>query len=196
MILGWIEVKPDLLIVMFNKVITNNSKIEQWSWALIVPIFRSGVKTNPNNYRGISILSCLGKPFTSILNQRLLKYVIENNILSKEQLGFVAGNRTSDAHIILNNLLELYCHKRGKKIFSCFVEFRKAFDSIPRDILFTKLSKIGISGNFFNILKTIYKNDSCQVKLEDGLTKMFYANQWVKQDCILSPLLFNIFLAD
>ena len=140
MILALIEVKPDLLIVMF--------KIEQWSWALIVPIFKSGVKTNPNNYRGISILPCLGKLFTSILNQRLLKYVIENNILSKEQVGFVAGNRTSDAHIILNNLLELYCHKRDKKIFSCFVDFRKAFDSIPRDILFTKLSKIGISGNF------------------------------------------------
>ena len=159
MILGLIEVK----------VFTNNSKIEQWSWALIVPIFKSGVKTNPNNYRGISIMSCLGKLFTSILNQRLLKYFIENNILSKEQVGFVVGNRTSGAHIILNNLLELYCHKRGKKIFSCFVDFRKAFDSIPRYILFTKLSKIGISGNFFNILKTIYKNDSCQVKLEDGL---------------------------
>ena len=53
MILGLIEVKPDLLIVMFHKVFTNNSKIEQWSWALIVPIFKSGVKTNPNNYRGI-----------------------------------------------------------------------------------------------------------------------------------------------
>ena len=196
MILGLIEVKPDLLIMLFNKVFTNNSKIDQWSWALIVPIFKSGVKMDPNNYRGISILSCLGKLFTSILNQRLLQYVIENNILSKEQLGFIAGNRTSDAHIILNNLLELYCHKRGKKIFSCFVDFSKAFDSVPRDTLFTKLTKIGISGKFFNILKTIYKNDSCQVKLDDGLTKIFYANQGVKQGCILSPLLFNIFLAD
>ena len=196
MILGLIEVKPDLLIMLFNKVFTKNSKIDQWSPSLIVPIFKSGVKMDPNNYRGISILSCLGKLFTSILNQRLLQYVIENNILSKEQLGFIAGNRTSDAHIILNNLLELYCHKRGKKIFSCFVDFSKAFDSIPWNTLFLKLTKLGISRKFFNILKTIYKNDSCQVKLDDGLTKLFYANQGVKQGCILSPLLFNIFLAD
>ena len=161
---------------------------------LITPIFKSGAKTNPSNYRGIAVLSCLGKLFSSISSQRLLQYVLENNILRKEQLGFRAGNRTSDAHIMLHNLL--YCHKRGQKIFSCFIDFRKAFDSIPRDNLFTKLLEIGISGEFFNILKTLYKNDNCCVKLKEGLTNTFVANQGVKQGCILNPLLFNIFLAD
>ena len=93
---------------------------------------------NPGNYRGISVLSCLGKLFTSILNQRLLRYVFEKNILSKEQLGFIAGNRKSDAHLILHNLSQQYCHKRGQKIFACFVDFQKAFDSVPRDIFFTR----------------------------------------------------------
>ena len=195
MILGLLEVKPDLLIKLFNNILANNAKISQWSLSLITPIFKSGLKNNPSNYRGISVLSCLGKLFSSILNQRLLQYVLENNILSKEQLGFMAGNRTSDAHLILHNLVQLYCHKRGQKIFSCFIDFRKAFDSIPRDTLFTKLLKIGISGKFFNILKTLYKNDNCCVKLSEGLTKTFVANQGVKQGCILSPLLFNIFLA-
>ena len=92
------------------------------------------------------------------------------------------------------NHLQLNCHKKGKKIYSCFVDLRKAFDRIPRDILFTKLLKIGINGEFINNIKTIYENDICQVKLDDGLT--FFANQGVKQGCILNPLLFNIFLAD
>ena len=70
---------------------------------------------NPGNYRGISVLSCLGKLFTSILNQRLLRYVLEKNILIKEQLGIIAGNRTSDAHLILHNLSQHFCHKRGQK---------------------------------------------------------------------------------
>ena len=56
--------------------------------------------------------------------------------------------------------------------------------------------KIGIKGKFFNNIKTLYQNDICRVKLEDGLTNPFLANQGVKQGCILSPLLFNIFLAD
>ena len=132
---------------------------------------------------------------SNLPNQRFLQYVLENNILCKEQLGFREGNRTSDGHI-LHNLLQLYCHKRGQKIFSCFIDFRKAFDSIPRDNLFTKLLEIGISGKFFNILKTLYKNDYCSIKLNEGLTNTFVANQGVKQGCILSPLLFNIFLAD
>ena len=111
--------------------------------------------------------------------------------LLKEQLGFRAGNRTSDAHIILHNLSQLYCHQRGQKVFSCFIDFRKAFDSIPRDNLFTKPLEIGISGKFFNILRTFVA-----LELTEGLTNTFVANQGVKQGCILSPLLFNISLAD
>ena len=81
-------------------------------------------------------------------------------------------------------------------MFSCFIDFRKTFDSITRDLLFNKRLKIGISVKFFNSLKTLYQNDNCTVKLSNGLTNVFVANQGVTQGCILSPLLFNIFLAD
>ena len=147
-----------------------------------------------NNYRGISLLSCLGKLFSAILNQRLMRYALDKNILKTEQLGFLPGNRTSDAHIILNTLI--YCHKNKNRIFSCFIDFKKAFDTIPRDILFEKLLDHGITGKFFNILKTFYTNDNCCVKVGDNITNVFEANQGVKQGCILSPLLFNIFLSD
>ena len=83
------------------------------------------------NYRGISILSCLGKLYSAILNKRLLKYAIEKNILKSEALGFVSGNRTSDAHLILHSLIQRHCHQKNEKIFSCFVDFSKAFDTIP-----------------------------------------------------------------
>ena len=75
--------------------------------------------------------------------------------LSPSQLGFLAGNRTSDAHIILYNLINDYCHKRGLKLYGCFVDFSKAFDSIPRDKMFKKLLDIGITGKFYNIIKFI-----------------------------------------
>ena len=138
MILCLLEVKPELLIRLFNEIFASNRKIYQWTVALITPIYKKREKMNPGNYRGISVLSCLGKIFTSILNQKLLIYVFERNILSKEQLGFIAGNRTSDVHLILHNLSQQYCHKRGQK----------AFDSVPRDILFNKSAHTGISGNF------------------------------------------------
>ena len=101
------------------------------------------------------MLSCLGKLYTAILNKRLTDYVLEKGILRPEALEFVAGNRTSDAHLILHSLIQHYCHQRNEKIFSCFVDFSKAFDTIPRDLLFRKLLGYGINGKFFNNLKTL-----------------------------------------
>ena len=164
--------------------------------AMITPIWKSGPKMDPSNYRGISILSCLGKFYTAILNKRLMAYAIANGILKPEALGFVAGNRTSDAHLILHTLIQRYCHQKNEKIFGCFVDFSKAFDTIPRDLLFQKLLRYGINGKFFNNIKTLYSNDNCCIKVGKGLTDKFLANQGVKQGCILSPLLFNIFISD
>ena len=69
-------------------------------------------------------------------------------------------------------------------------------DSIPRDILLRKLLACGITGKNFNILKNIYTSDKCKVKAGNNLSETFKINKGVRQGCILSPLLFNIFLSD
>ena len=98
-------------------------------------------------------MSCLGKLLIAILNNRLLQYAIYNKILSDSQLGFLAGNRTSDARIIMNNAIRKHCQKNGSKIYSCFIDFSKAFGTVPTDILFRKLLQHGINGRFFSIIK-------------------------------------------
>ena len=126
---------------------------------MIAPIHKKGSKQDPDNYRGISLLSCLGKLFMALLNNRLLKFALDNRIISSNQLGFLHGNRTSDAHLIIHNLIQNKCHRNNSKIFGCFVDFSKAFDTIPRDKLLEKLLKYDIKGNFFNTLKNIYCHD-------------------------------------
>ena len=133
---------------------------------------------------------------SAILNARLGVFCKERNILSARQLGFVSGNRTSDAHFILHNVIKDYCHDKGKRLYSCFVDFSKAFDCIPRDKLFEKLRSKGITGKVFNLIKNIYMNEKCQVKIGQTLSSAFDANQGVRQGCILSPILFNIFISD
>ena len=142
------------------------------------------------------MLSCLGKLFLSVLNNRLQKFSLDQNLLSETQLGFRKGNRTSDAHIIIRNLVDKYCHKYNTKIYSCFIDLSKAFDSVPRDILLKKLQNFGIKGKFFNIIRGIYANDTACVKIDAKCTNPFVINQGVRQGCVLSPLLFNIFMAD
>ena len=134
--------------------------------------------------------------YLSILNERLLKYISDKNILGINQLGFVFGNRTSDAHILINTLIKKYCHKKNAKIYSCFVDFKKAFDSVPRDILLKKLLNYGINGKVFNIIRDIYTTDKAGVKNKTTISSFFDLNVGVRQGCILSPLLFNIFLSD
>ena len=190
------EKYPKLIIKLFNRILQSNCIIPDWLISLIVSIHKKGSKTDPTNYRGISLLSCLGKPFLTILHNRLWKFVNEKNILPTSQLGFVKGSRTSDPHVILNNLIDEYCQKNKKYIYSCFVDFEKAFDTIPRDLLFKKLFNMGINGNFFNILKHLYNDDTASLKMQNKISKPFRTNQGVRQGCVLSPLLFNLYMAD
>ena len=196
MISSLVETHPKLILKLFNSILTTSEVVPEWLMGLIVPIYKKGDKSDPSNYRGITLMSCLGKLFLSILNNRLMKFTIENNILHKSQLGFVPGNRTSDAHIIINNLIQKYCFKTNSKIFSCFVDFSKAFDSIPRDILLNKLLSHNIKGKFFNIIRNIYMNDTSRIKIQNQCTETFEISKGVRQGCVLSPLLFNIFLSD
>ena len=79
---------PDIFLYLFNCILQNGGSIPLWSQSMIVPIFKKGSLDDPSNYRGISLISCLAKVFYSILNNRLLKYCLENKILSHNQLFF------------------------------------------------------------------------------------------------------------
>ena len=122
MILCLVENYPQVILKLFNYILNHNEIMPDWMVGIITPIHKNGSKTDPSNYRGISLLCCFGKLFLSILNNRLRKFTIDNNILSKNQLGFLPGNRTSDAHIILHNLIRKYCHKNNSRIYSCFID--------------------------------------------------------------------------
>lgn len=190
------ETYPQILLKLFNGVLMTGDIPSDWVYGMIVPIYKEGQKLDPSNYRGITLSSCLGKLFLTILNGRLAKFTTSKKLLAKSQLGFIAGNRTSDAHIIIHNLIRKVCHENNEKIYSCFVDFRKAFDSIPRDIMLQKLQNLGLTGKFFNIIRKIYTTDRSCVKIDKSRSELFDIDLGVRQGCVLSPLLFNLFVSD
>ena len=190
------NVFPNLLLKIFNSILATGSYPEDWNLSYLVPVHKKGSRLDIQNYRGICLISCLGKLFAKILNTRLVNWLCTNNILSKQQLGFIKGNRTTDAHIIVHNLVQKYCYTNKKKIYSCFIDFEKAFDNISRNKLLLKMQKIGISGKFLTIISNMYSLDKVKIKIDKKMTQPIQVTNGVRQGCVLSPTLFNIFLSD
>jgi len=185
-----------LILLLFNNILKNNTYVDCWLDDFITPILKSGgLQDDPNNYRGISISSCLGKVFTIILKNRLAKFLESNKLLSNCQIGFSSGKRTTDHIFVLKTLLDISKSKK-KPLFMCFIDLKSAFDTVWRDGLLLKLLNMGLSTNFINLLKDIFKKTSACVKTKDGYTKKFATKVGTRQGCNLSPLLFNCFIND
>ena len=148
-----------------------------------------------NNYRAITLNSCIGKLFCTILNQRFSSRLEAENILRKEQAGFRKNCRTTDQIFLLRNLVRRYI-ANNKYLCTCFVDFSKAFDSIWRKVLIEKLQRIGVSGKFLKIIKSIYGSTTNSIIYGDQISNIFKSNMGVEQGDTLSTTLFNIFLND
>ena len=105
-----------------------------------------------SNCKPITLLSCLGKVFTSILNNRISKYLEENRLLSEMQAGFRKQYSTIDNIFTLHALLEI-CKSRKLKLYCCFVDYTKAFDNVWRVGLWQKLLKQCFQGKIFHVIK-------------------------------------------
>ena len=134
---------------IFNVILKFGIYPSLWRENFIKPLFKGGCSNDPSCYRGIAISSCLSKFFIRIhvLYNRLDKYLEKNNIICPEQIGFRKGCRTSDHVFTLKTLIDKFC-KKNKYLFACFVDLKKAFDTVNRQALLYKLSKYNIDGRF------------------------------------------------
>ena len=182
------------ILKLLNIVLSSGIFPNTWNQGLITPLHKSGDKYDPNNYRGICVNSNLGKILCMIINHRILNFLTESNVLSKSQIGFLPKYRTTDHIYTLNTLIDNQINKNKSKLFSCFVDFKKAFDSIWHDGLMYKLLESGIGGKTYDIIKSMYTNNKCAVKIGEKHTDFFPQSRGVRQGCSLSPTLFNIYI--
>ena len=137
---------------------------EMWQKGVITPVPKSNTSNvyEPLSYRGITIASSSYKLFCSVLNNRLEQWVDENNILSEEQNGF-RKNRSCIGHLTsLVNIVETRIRKK-QNVFTAFFDFQKAYDSIDRNLLWSKLSNIGLvkHSKFMRAFQGIDANVEC-----------------------------------
>ena len=182
-----------ILHKLFNKCLETGSY--PWNNSIISPLHKKGNKENPDNYRAIAISSTIGKLFSTLLLERLIKFRNVNCPDPSNQLGFTKGAQTYDHVLTLHTITSKY-RKLRKKVYAVFVDFRKAFDSVCREALFYKLSNLGISGNFYNVLRHMYSHSTAQIKLSNHISNKIPINKGTEQGHPLSPDLFKIFISD
>ena len=180
---------------LFNKIFEIGYFPVKWSEGFIIPIFKKGDINEVSNYRGITLLSTLGKLFTRILNNRLNAWAEEYNVYIEAQAGFRKHMSTIDNIFILSGLIT-HCLNNNETLYCAFVDFSKAFDYVVRDNVWYKLLKIGVRGKMLDIIKSMYSIVKSKIKYKNNVSEAFICNIGVRQGECLSPFLFSMYLND
>lgn len=162
---------------------------QEWKCALIHPLHKKGDKTDPNNYRGISLLSVTYKILSKALLNRLEPQV--DKMIGEYQAGFRKGRSCSEQIWNLRTLLKV---RQTNNTVVTFVDFRKAYDSIDRQTLFDTLEEYGVDRKTSSLIKQTLTDTTSKIKFMGEISEPFEIHTGVRQGDGLSPLLFNIVL--
>ena len=183
------------LLFLFNSILSSTMYPTEWKQNILTPFHKSAELTDPSNFRGVAVSSCLGKLFNKMLQQRLENKCVNEGIISNIQGSGKKSSRTSDHLLVIRSLVDKYVTLGGKKLYACFFDIRRAFDCVPRNHLFyTLLKDYKIGGKFLKVLKEIYSENQIYIKLTNGLCEPFKTTTGVLQGEANSSLLFNIFV--
>ena len=188
------ELKDDL-VHMFNYFIENRQFPKKWAEGIKSSIHKAGDRSNPNNYRGISVPRIFEKIFEQIIMNRLQFLNEAFDKIDQTNGGFLKGRRTSDNIFILKGLIQKQL-LLNKKLFICFVDFSKAFDLISRCILFYKLMKGGWHGRVIETFRDLYSKTQFRVKSNGKLSSLIENKLGVNQGGVASGLLFRKYMSD
>jgi endonuclease V-like protein UPF0215 family len=189
------------LEIIFNKSIIEGTFPESMKQAHIIPIYKTGSKSETNNYRPVALLSCISKILEKIIHKRLYKFWEKIELFNPNQYGFRPQRNTSNAISafignILNNL------ENNEYTIGLLIDFSKAFDTIDHSILLHKLNTYGIRGVAYKWMQSYLSNRTQSVRiLEENSNSYILSNKHkithgVPQGSILGPLLFIIYIND
>ncbi len=178
------------LFILFTKCLESGIVPTIWLKALISPVAKSASKDpyNPLIYRGISLLSCVSKVISGLINNHVINYCELGDLLVDEQGGFRKNRARVDHMYTITSILRNRLSE-NKSTFTCFIDMPKAFDWVDRDMLFYKLLEYNINGKIYKSIKALHNHPLSKVKVNIYTTSWFTTESGVRQGDSLSPTL-------
>ena len=185
------ELMANIVHAFCVEVFTRHTPPEQWVTNVIVPLPKKGDLSLMTNYRGITLMSIAAKVYNKVLLMRIRDHV--DPMLRKNQAGFRPGRSCSQQIHILRRIMEAFGSYQLPLTIT-FIDFKKAFDSINRSVMFAVLRHYGIPEVIVNAIGVLYNNSKSAVMVDGNLSDPFQVTTGVLQGDVLAPFLFIVLI--
>ena len=180
------------MVRLLNVCLSSGRVPEEWKIGCIVPLYKGkGDPLECKNNRGISLLSVPGKVYGRILIERVIENSEEQ--VGEEQSGFRKGRSCADQIFVLRQVCEKMREKK-KRVYVAFMDLEKAYDRVDRDAMWQVMRIYGLGGRVLEGIKSFYEEGRACVRVGSELSESFEVKMGLRQGCVMSPWLFNVYM--